>query len=122
MVTFSLTCCRYLLYNCHCRSSSWVCSWRPTTSNLHRFHLCGSNGVSNVFLVKPDRINILTGKPTLKRPLGRPRSIWVDNIRMDISTRNWVDSAQDKDYWRAFLNAALNHRIPQAMELVSWLV
>ena len=46
---------------------------------------------------------ILTGKPTRKRPLGRPRRRWEDNIRMDlkeivINTKNWVDSAQDRDY------------------------
>ena len=48
--------------------------------------------------------NILTGTPTGKKPLGRPRHRWEDNIRMDlkeigINTRNWVDSAQDRDYW-----------------------
>ena len=47
---------------------------------------------------------ILTGKPTGKRPLGRPRRRWEDNIRMDleeigINARNWIDSAQDRDYW-----------------------
>ena len=44
---------------------------------------------------------ILTGKPTGKRPLGRPMRRWKDNIRMDcigINTRNWVDSAQDRNY------------------------
>jgi hypothetical protein len=46
---------------------------------------------------------ILTGKPKGKRPLGRPRGKWEDYIRMDhidigINTRNWVDSAQDRDY------------------------
>jgi hypothetical protein len=50
---------------------------------------------------------------TGKRPLGRPRRRWEDNIRMDlkeigINTRNWVNSAQDRDYWRALVNAALN--------------
>ena len=44
---------------------------------------------------------ILTGKPTGKRPLGRPRRSWQENIRMDlkeigINTKNWVDSAQDR--------------------------
>ena len=48
----------------------------------------------------------LIGKPTAKRPLGRPRCRWEDNIRMDlkeieVSTMNWVDSTQDRDYWRA---------------------
>ena len=56
---------------------------------------------------------ILTGTPTGKRPLGRHRRTWEDNIRMDIkeigiNTRNLVDSAQDRDYWRALVNAALD--------------
>ena len=60
---------------------------------------------------------ILTDKPTGKRPLGRPRRRWEDNIGMDlqeigINADNWVHSVQDKDYWRALVNMALNLRVP----------
>ena len=60
---------------------------------------------------------ILTGKPTGKRPLGRPRRRWEDNIRMKleeicINAGNWVDLSQNRNYWRALVNAALNLRIP----------
>ena len=61
--------------------------------------------------------NILTGKRTGKRRLGRPRRRWEDNIIMDleeicINEGNWVDSAQDRNYWRVLVNAALNLRVP----------
>ena len=59
---------------------------------------------------------ILTGKATGKRPLGRPRRRWENNIKMGleeiaINAGNWVDSAQDRNYWRTLLNAALNLRV-----------
>ena len=59
----------------------------------------------------------LTRTPTGKRLLGRPGRRWEDNIRMDlkeigINTRNWVGSAQDRDYWRTLVNAALNLCVP----------
>ena len=59
---------------------------------------------------------ILTGKPTRKRPLGRSRRRWEENIRIDleeigINVGNWVDSAQDRNYWRALVNAALNLQV-----------
>ena len=57
------------------------------------------------------------GKPIRKRPLRIPRRRWEDNIKTDpkrigIGTRNWVHSAQDSDYWRALVNAALNLQVP----------
>jgi hypothetical protein len=51
-----------------------------------------------------------------KRPLGRPKRKWTDHIKMDIkeidiNTRNYVDLAQHRDYWRALMNATLNLRV-----------
>jgi hypothetical protein len=61
---------------------------------------------------------------TGKRPLGRPRSRWESNIRMifkeiGMNAGNWVDTVQDRNYWRDLMNAALNLRVPYTMELVS---
>ena len=61
-------------------------------------------------------VKILTGTPAGKSSLRRPRCRWEDNIRMDLkeignNMRNWVDSALDRDYWRALVNASLNLRV-----------
>ena len=60
---------------------------------------------------------ILRDKPKGKRPLGRPRRRWEDNIRMDleeidVNSRNWVDWAQGVYYWGALVNVALKLRVP----------
>ena len=59
---------------------------------------------------------LLTGKPIGKWPLGRPRRRWEDNVRMNlkeigVNTWYWIDSAQDRDYWRTLVNAALYLRV-----------
>ena len=59
----------------------------------------------------------LKGKTTGKRPLERSGHRWNDNIRMDlkemgVSTGNWVNSAQEKNYWRSLVNAVLDLRVP----------
>ena len=60
---------------------------------------------------------ILTDTPAGKRSLGRPMCRWENNIRKDfieigINAMNWVNLAQDRDYWRALVNVALSPRIP----------
>jgi hypothetical protein len=60
---------------------------------------------------------ILVRKPEGKRPLGRPRCRWIDNIKMDLlaiglSVLDWIGQAQDRYRWRALVNTVMNLRIP----------
>jgi hypothetical protein len=57
------------------------------------------------------------GKPEAKGPLGRPRPMWVDNIKIDLSEigwsgMDWIDLAQDRDHWRATVNTVMNLQVP----------
>ena len=57
------------------------------------------------------------GKPEGKRPLGRPRHKWEDNIKMDLQEVgcggiDWIDLAQDRNRWRAVVNAVMNLWVP----------
>jgi hypothetical protein len=63
-----------------------------------------------------DVYRILMGKPEGKRPLGRPRRRWEDNIKMDLQEvgcegLNWTELVQDRDRWRALLNAVMKLRV-----------
>ena len=65
----------------------------------------------------------LVGKPEGKRPLGRPRRRWEDNIKMDLhevggGCGDWMDLAQDRDKWRALVSTVMNLRVPK-MEGIS---
>ena len=60
---------------------------------------------------------VLVGEPEGKRPLGRPRRRWVDNIRMDLQEvgcvyRDWIGLARDRDRWQTFVSAVMNLRVP----------
>ena len=59
---------------------------------------------------------VLVGKPEGKRPLGRPRHRWEDNIKMDVQemggSGDWMELAQNRDRWRALVNTVTNFRFP----------
>jgi hypothetical protein len=60
---------------------------------------------------------VLVGKPEGKRPLGRPRRRWEDNIKMDVQDvgggrGDWMELAQDRDGWRALVSTVKNLRVP----------
>ena len=60
---------------------------------------------------------VLVGKPEGKRPLGRPRCSWEDNIKVDVQEilcggMDWIDLTQDSDRWQALVNAVMNLRVP----------
>jgi hypothetical protein len=72
---------------------------------------CSTNGE------KRNAYRLLVRKPEGRRPLGRPRRRWVDNIRIDLGEVGWGDVdwiglAQDRKRWRAFVNSVLNLRVP----------
>jgi hypothetical protein len=77
---------------------------------------------------------VLAGKSEGKRPLGRPRDRWEDNIKMDLQEVRyggmvWIKLAQDRDRWRACVNVVMNPRVPQLVSFsrrtlfhgVSWI-
>jgi hypothetical protein len=72
---------------------------------------CSTNGE------KMNAYRVLVRKSKGKRPLERPRRRWEDNIRMDLREigwggMDWIDLAQDKDQWRAFVNTLVNLQVP----------
>jgi hypothetical protein len=59
---------------------------------------------------------VLVGKPEGKRPLGRPRRRWEDNIKIDLQEvvggGDWMELAQDRDRWQALVNTVMNFQVP----------
>ena len=84
-----------------------VIKWRRMRWAVHVARLEDGRGVHKV----------LVGKPEGKRPLGRPRRRWEDNIKIDLQEvgcwgMDWIELAQDRDRWRALVNAVMNLRVP----------
>jgi hypothetical protein len=72
---------------------------------------CSTNGE------KRNAYRILVGEPEGKKPLGRPRGRWVDNIKIDLREIRWdgmdlFDLAQDRDRWRTLLSTVINLCVP----------
>jgi hypothetical protein len=66
---------------------------------------------------KRNAYRLLVGKPEGRRPLGKPGHMWMDNIKMDLleiswGGVDWIGLAQDKDKWRALVNAVMTLRVP----------
>jgi len=103
--------------------------WRK----LHNEELSDLYSLSNIVRVKSRRMRcaghvarmgegrgmhrVLVGKPEGNRPMGRPRSRWEDNIKMDLQEvgggcEDWMELAQDGDRWRALVSTVMNFRVP----------
>jgi hypothetical protein len=113
-----------VLYGCE--------TWSLTLREEHRLRVFENRVLGRILKRKRDEVTeewrklhnekknayrLLVGKPERKRPLGRPRRTWMDNIRMDLLELGWGDVewiglAQDRNRWRALANSVLNLRVP----------
>ena len=146
------TACRLLLHSCVCAAFGW--SWVSVSVHTgHSTNLIFTKIISTKYyyyyllqlkfnsMVKSRRMSwaghvarmgkgrgvhrVLVGKPERKRPLGRPRRRWEDNIKMDLqkvggSCGDWIELAQDREWWRALVGKVRNLRVPK-MRGISWL-
>ena len=88
------------------------------------FYIFNSTVIDWTFLWY-EEYRVLVGKPEEKRPLGRPRRRWENNIKIDLQEvgggcGDWMELAQDRKRWRALVSTVMNFRVPK-MRGISWL-
>jgi len=74
-------------------------------------------GTRSTYVGEETVYRVLVRKPEVKRLLGRPRRRWEDNIKIELQkvgcgSMDWIELAQDRDRWRALVNAVMNLRVP----------
>jgi hypothetical protein len=84
---------------------------------LHNFHSAAIGWEYNTHGEKTNAYKVLMGKPEGKRPLGRPKRKWVDNIKMDLREigwdgMDWTDLTEDRGQCLALVNMVMNFRVP----------
>jgi hypothetical protein len=94
--------------------------------NIHKVTSTSSDGRTHVARMgeKRNAYRILVGMPEGKRPLGRQRRRWVDNIKLDLREivwdgMDWIGLAQDRDRWRAPVSTVMNIRVPYNAGIIS---
>jgi len=108
----------------------YIYIYTNTQTHTHGFHIKHLNVVFNILWRRMrwaghvarmgeerEVYRVLTGKPEGRRPLGRSRRRWVDNIKMDLQEvgcgyMDWIGLAQDRDRWRTLVSAVMNLRVP----------
>ena len=97
----------------------WVGNFYPSPNILRVIKSKRMRWAGHVARMGEERgaYRVLVGKPEGKRPLGRPRRRWVDNIRMDLQEVgcgyvDWIGLTHDRDRWQTLVSAVMNFRVP----------